>query len=390
MSEIHKKLVRSLTFLKKSQVMRVFTVMVVLFISVATNLSAAEEKKPDELRQILVDACPPERVDALHSDLNGLVGHLTKKVKWQKALKASVYRACFLDFRTFRLRMAFTLGHYAMTQGLEASTVGAMTELLTIRGVGKRHYLKLGRLWQKASATGIKEDLLLDVMSSGLGARLNTGQLEGYILAYHLLRKEGLNHETALTRLEKDLRKFKRLRGSQQTIHSGIHEIISSDNEVKKRAALTGDALWDAVENSVKDEHRITIDPADYGWDVEKLRETVNEWKGTPYKYGGMSKQGVDCSGFVIRVTEVQFPDAKLPRSARGQSQVGKKVKRSELKAGDLVFFAASADPHKITHVGIYLGESKFAHASSTRGVTVSDLDKAYYTKRLRAARRIF
>lgn len=113
---------------------------------------------------------------------------------------------------------------------------------------------------------------------------------------------------------------------------------------------------------------------------------TVHVWKGTPYRWGGTSQRGVDCSGFSREVFR-QAAAYELPRTSRSQAHIGTPVVQTQLRLGDLVFFD-TLDRGHITHVGIYLGDGKFAHASSSRGVVVDKLEKRYYQRAFRKARR--
>jgi len=111
-----------------------------------------------------------------------------------------------------------------------------------------------------------------------------------------------------------------------------------------------------------------------------KLNSFVKQWIHTPYKYGGMSRSGVDCSGFSsILMREVY--DIKLARTAQEQYNNGDKIRDSWRSPGDLVFFKNTRG-HGIDHVGIYLGDNRFAHAATSTGVVVSDLDENYYHER--------
>jgi LysM repeat protein len=107
---------------------------------------------------------------------------------------------------------------------------------------------------------------------------------------------------------------------------------------------------------------------------------------GAPYRFGGSSVRGLDCSAFVKKVYE--FFDVSLPRTAKEQSRVGMRVSRDELKEGDLVFFNTR---RAYGHVGIYIGNNEFVHASSGRErmVRIDTLDKPYYNKRFIKAVRI-
>ena len=121
-----------------------------------------------------------------------------------------------------------------------------------------------------------------------------------------------------------------------------------------------------------------------------KLDEAIQPWIGTPYRLGGTTKSGVDCSAFVGAVYLAAF-DVKLPRSAEEQEQLGTVVKREDLEVGDLVFFRTQGmgPVFKSRHVGIYIGHGQFAQASGRKGVTVTDLDNDYWRKKYESARRL-
>lgn len=117
----------------------------------------------------------------------------------------------------------------------------------------------------------------------------------------------------------------------------------------------------------------------------EAIAAYAREYVGYPYVYGGSSPEGFDCSGFVQYIYK-QF-DISLNRTATAQLANGKKVSRSELKPGDLVFFGYGSTA---THVGIYVGENQFVHAqNSSTGVVLTELTVSYYDSRYLTARRI-
>ena len=108
------------------------------------------------------------------------------------------------------------------------------------------------------------------------------------------------------------------------------------------------------------------------------LYEYVNEWLGTPYRYSGESKNGIDCSGLVCELYKSAYQKV-FTGSAKELYDKSDPVKKEKLTEGDLVFFKIRKG--RISHVGIYLGSNKFAHASTSRGVIISDLDEPYYKK---------
>ena len=119
---------------------------------------------------------------------------------------------------------------------------------------------------------------------------------------------------------------------------------------------------------------------------VTELRKTAYSFIGTRYRFGGTSRNGLDCSAFVQQVFREM--EVSLPRTAREQFQVGDVVAHGDLQKGDLVFFQTYA--RFPSHVGIYLGNNRMIHASSRdRRVVVSTMDTAYYRSRYLGAKRI-
>jgi len=115
------------------------------------------------------------------------------------------------------------------------------------------------------------------------------------------------------------------------------------------------------------------------------LLENIDDWYGTRYRYGGTTKKGIDCSAFVEVIYASVF-SVTLPRTAREQYRVTEHISRTELEEGDLLFFNTRGG---VSHVGIYLQNNKFVHASSTNGVTVSDMFDPYYLKKFIGAGRV-
>ncbi|HEX4876217.1 MAG TPA: NlpC/P60 family protein [Chitinophagaceae bacterium] len=118
----------------------------------------------------------------------------------------------------------------------------------------------------------------------------------------------------------------------------------------------------------------------------KQLLETVDDWYGVRYRTGGNTKSGVDCSGFTVAVYSAVF-GIMLPRVSREQYRISRKISTTELKEGDLVFFNTTG--RGVSHVGVYLGNNKFIHASVSKGVMVNDLFESYYLKRFVGAGRI-
>jgi lipoprotein Spr len=125
----------------------------------------------------------------------------------------------------------------------------------------------------------------------------------------------------------------------------------------------------------------------DYTTIKEKMLMEIIKYLGTPYKYGGNTKEGMDCSAFTQIIFKNVF-NLSLERSARLQYTQGSVIEKGdELKVGDLVFFNTRKRVRP-GHVGIYIGDNLFAHASSKKGVTITELDYEYYSRTFMGARR--
>jgi cell wall-associated NlpC family hydrolase len=147
-------------------------------------------------------------------------------------------------------------------------------------------------------------------------------------------------------------------------------------------AALLSGCSSTRFEQQPAPEH---LDLSNPSWVKQMLYAQYEQWKAVRYKSGGMSKDGVDCSGFVSLTYDSQL-GIKLPRSTDEQVNVGITIMPQDLAPGDLVFFKTG----KVTrHVGIYLEDGKFLHASTEKGVMISRMDEAYWAKAYWKAVRI-
>ncbi|WP_373520274.1 C40 family peptidase [Aquiflexum sp.] len=124
---------------------------------------------------------------------------------------------------------------------------------------------------------------------------------------------------------------------------------------------------------------------------VNKVIDTARTYRGTPYRYGGTSRSGIDCSALIYH--SFQPVGINMPRTSEAQSKMGKKVNGKSLSKGDLVFFSTGKSRRKVSHAGIVTETSRgriiFIHSSTSLGVTEDNLDNSYWSKAFRFGRRV-
>lgn len=124
------------------------------------------------------------------------------------------------------------------------------------------------------------------------------------------------------------------------------------------------------------------------GGDSGAVIKAARSWLGVSYAYGGNSRNGTDCSGLTCMAYETGA-GIKLPRSSREQAEYCRRIRRDELRPGDLVFFTSSSGGSRINHVAIYIGDNMIIHATTSQGVTVSSLDERYWSRHFYCCGRV-
>jgi cell wall-associated NlpC family hydrolase len=164
---------------------------------------------------------------------------------------------------------------------------------------------------------------------------------------------------------------------------------VTKKKKVKqdKYAGLSGIERKSLIEQSnLETLSNIVSEYTNSNIDRDEVMIKIIELINTPYLWGGMTTNGIDCSAFVLTVMRRAL-GIDLPRTSIVQSTVGEAVERENLQFGDLVFFNTLG--RRISHVGIYLGEGHFAHSSSSGGVKISSLNEDYYNRVYITARRV-
>ena len=153
--------------------------------------------------------------------------------------------------------------------------------------------------------------------------------------------------------------------------------VLAVQAQTKSVPSQPADKAPDEQESLAKDYLSQIMGVAMSATSNTKLFDFVYDWIGTPYRFGGSSRRGIDCSAFTKQLYSDVF-NLTIRRSSRDIFSMVNPVNKDDLKEGDLVFFKIHS--RSISHIGIYLGNNRFAHASS-KGVAISSLDDAYYSR---------
>ncbi|MDE5745713.1 MAG: C40 family peptidase [Paramuribaculum sp.] len=164
--------------------------------------------------------------------------------------------------------------------------------------------------------------------------------------------------------------------------------LVTSCHSTRKGITAVGRVITSAPAPKKKEEPKSVKVTSDLADPTKRLLNEANGWLGTPYKYGGNSKSGVDCSGMVCMVFNNAL-SIKLPRSSAQQGEWCTKIKKSDLLPGDLLFFTTRSGSSAISHVGMYIGNGNMIHASTSKGVIVSSLSEDYYVKTYHSSGRV-
>lgn len=121
----------------------------------------------------------------------------------------------------------------------------------------------------------------------------------------------------------------------------------------------------------------------------QQIVDEACTWLGTPYQYACCEKgEGTDCSGMVMRVYE-DVTGCKIPRNSAKQAEFCMPLELDEVCTGDLVFFATGKDPERVSHVGIIIDDHRFIHASTSKGVVISEIFSPYYQRTFKMFGRV-
>jgi cell wall-associated NlpC family hydrolase len=189
---------------------------------------------------------------------------------------------------------------------------------------------------------------------------------------------------------KQEQKKKSTIRFSSKVIEEETREDDKKVNvkEVQQRFSSVKPAAPAEKKSVVKEESQKTetMPASPAGFEKQKMMDAILAWMGTPYEYGGESKSGIDCSGFTRQIFR-ESAAMELPRKTEDQVKLGSSVSKDNLKFGDLLFFNTTGE--NPSHVGIYIGDDMFAHASVSFGVTLSSMYSSYYKKRYTEARRV-
>lgn len=170
-----------------------------------------------------------------------------------------------------------------------------------------------------------------------------------------------------------------------QAKKEGNSKAITTSVKQQKKPTTQGKPVTVQVKHKVTNHTAKPLRTVPVSGNVKEILTYANTFTGVPYKFGGTTPAGFDCSGYIRHV--FQKVGVQLPRQADEQYTVGKKVEKQNLQPGDLVFFETYESG--VSHSGIYIGDGQFISATSSSGVAVADIDDSYWGPRYVGAKRV-
>jgi cell wall-associated NlpC family hydrolase len=171
--------------------------------------------------------------------------------------------------------------------------------------------------------------------------------------------------------------------GSGGTINTT--ESVTNKNKIKNaNLPAAGNELY----NPLQFKYAILTNSPVEDLTNQRLLAFMDQWYGVPYHYGGTNMGGIDCSAFACQLISDVYNVNQLPRISADQYKATRRISKKELREGDLVFFHTMGKGNRVTHVGVYLYNNRFVHAS-VAGVQISDLGEGYYLHHYVGAGRV-
>lgn len=182
----------------------------------------------------------------------------------------------------------------------------------------------------------------------------------------------------------------KKATGAKNTFTAGVSNSVETQVMTQEAGSLSGiiSKSSHVIEQAspVQLKYAVLMNTEVESLPDKNLLDNVDKWYGVRYRTGGNGSNGIDCSGFTVAVYAAVY-GISLPRVSKEQYRISRKISTTELMEGDLLFFNTRGSG--VSHVGVYLGNNKFIHATVSRGVMMNDLFETYYIKRFIGAGRI-
>lgn len=200
-----------------------------------------------------------------------------------------------------------------------------------------------------------------------------------------LMGKPMPNATKTVSKVKEISKKDAELMAKIQAKKEGNSKAITTSVKQQKKPTTQGKPATVQVKHKVTNHTAQPLRTVPVSGNVKEILTYANTFTGVPYKFGGTTPAGFDCSGYIRHV--FQKVGVQLPRQADEQYTVGKKVEKQNLQPGDLVFFE-TYEPG-VSHSGIYIGDGQFISATSSSGVAVADIDDSYWGPRYVGAKRV-
>lgn len=375
------------------------------------------------IKNLTGEYCSEALRSSYNQRLTSISDRIPSRIDWHQAAMITIPVACSNNFNGWLAGLAFNLNLFALNSQTSVLTVESITPFLSIRTFGKKEYQDLAMVWQSVNDAHYPEEKLRDFFYRAIQKNYRAAGIYGAAVLYYQFILEGQTHVDAKNNALAIFSSYRQIQDIPFVLEKAVEILHKKNSNITLDVNLEREKIWHDIKTLTQEKLDVvkkTLEQKNKSLgkahkkskkkrrmkkaknkktnnekqenvarsiNQEQLYSAVSRWKKTPYRYGGNSTKGIDCTSFVVQVMKEQI-GIDLPRSSSFIYNLGNSVSLKKLQAGDLIFFSRSPQT-SVLRVGIYLGNDELVYVSGQRGVNVVKITDVSFQKKIVGAKRL-